>query len=199
LFNLTQHQAIGEGSYTKTAFAERLTNGMNLLNGIGSCVRVRGYTPTFSMVSPTKMTKSFTRFLESLDGIDDKIGSEIIHDEIATFLSQLSIPDLIDAEESRLLCTEMGFIYKQNPTCMQRANALVEKTDEMDWLTYFFDKGQAIVEAGLGEEVVGHLFTHLHKATTEVPGVLFATLACMDRLDELEDLFVTSRGLIDEA
>ena len=193
LFNLTQHQAIGEQSYTKTAFAEKLAGGMHLHPGIGKTTRIKQYGPSFSLISPTKMRGSFASFLEKLDAIEEQIGDDTIQDEIARFLSDLSIPSLITAEESRLLCRGMGYEYAPCPEVMATADGLVQRDPDRCWMTYFDEKARAIVDEGLHAAVIGHLFCHIHRVTNEATGVLFAIIDVLGESEKLEELFFAMR------
>ncbi|MBT7807860.1 hypothetical protein HN766_20320 [Candidatus Poribacteria bacterium] len=193
LFNMTQHQAIGEQSYTKTAFAEKLAGGMHLHPGIGKATRISQYGPSFALISPTRMRGSFARYLEKVDAIEEQIGDDTIQDEIARFLSGLSMPSLITAEESRLLCRGMGYEYAPCPEVMATTDGLVQRDPDRCWMTYFNEKAKAIVAEGLHAAVIGHLFCQIHRVTNEATGVLFAIIDVLGESEKLEDLFFAMR------
>lgn len=193
LFNLSQHQAIGEQSYAKTAFAEKFTGGMHLHQGIGETTEIRKYGPSFALISPTRMRGSFAAYLEKLDEIEEQIHTDTIQDAIARFLVDLEMPEMITAEECRLLCTGMGYDYAPNPEIVSMADGLVRRDPDRPWMEYFDRKAQAIVEAGLHPAVIGHLFCQLHRASNEAAGVLFAIIDVLGESVKLEDLFFDMR------
>jgi hypothetical protein len=196
VFDLTQQAAIDEISFTNKAIAARIVRNLELLEKMCGNINLKWYPSIVPMVSPRGMSGSFINYMQNLSATVEESGDDgSIYYKVAKRIMEFKAPKQMTQKEFQLLAKKLGYKYRDNTNAYYTITRMTEKNEEETWIDYFTRKAELILAFEEKADVIGHLFARAHLPSTEIMGLLYATLALDGTIDEFEELVWKRRNI----
>ena len=196
VFDLTQQAAIDEISFTNKAIAARVVKNLELLEKMCGNIDLKWYSGVVPMVSPRGMSGSFINYMQKLTTTVAESGDDgSIYYKVGKRITEFKAPKQMTQKEFKLLAKQLGYKCKDNTNAYYTIVRLTEKNEEETWIDYFTRKAELILAFEEKDDVIGHLFARAHLPSTEIMGLLYATMALDGTIDKFEELVWKRRNV----